>query len=245
MAKQTAAQKKAAFNNTAKKHAKNWNDGRESKPGESSKPQIDDGTYSCVVTGDYGVGDRGKQKGHPIITLTATVAEGDFEGVVFSQRYDMSLDWAGGAVARDLKCIMPDRADDISGAEMEELTGIIDDLNNDPPTMEVEASNSADGKYVNAKFPIPSQDGDSNSDPEPEAEGGDGGGDDPEPEAEAGDDHVWAKDDKVTFPYRGKDLPGVIVTVNKAEETARVKADKDKKVYPVGWDKLTLVKAAS
>lgn len=242
MAKQTAAQKKAAFNNTAKKHAKNWNDGRESKPGESNKPVIDDGTYSCVVTGDYGVGDRGKQKGHPIITLTATVDSGDFEGVSFSQRYDMSLDWAGGAVARDLKCIMPNRADDISGAEMEELTGIIDDLNESPVTMEVEASNSADGKYVNAKFPIPGAEG--SDEPEAEVEDGEGGGDEPEPEAEAEDAHAWVKDDKVTFPLRGKQVPGSIVSVNKAEETARVKTDKDKKIYPIGWDKLTLVEAA-
>lgn len=248
-AKPNAAAQKAAFTNTAKKAAGKWKAGREAKPGEGGfkKDEIDDGIYPCVVTGRYEVGQRGKVKGHALIFLIATVDGGDFDGKAAEQMYDLNSpqDWVMESLARDLKTVMPDRSDDISGAELAELAGLIDDLNKEPATMQVEMKNSDDGKYLNPRFYIAGADGEAAStDDEPEVEvegdgdGGDDGGDvtvEDEPE-----EFVPEKKDDVSFEFRKKTLTGVVLTANKAEKTARVNVD-GRTYGPIAWDKLTKV----
>lgn len=245
-AKPNAAAQKAAFTNTAKKAAGKWKAGREAKPGEGGfkKPEIDDGIYPCVVTGRYEVGQRGKVKGHALIFLVATVDGGDFDGIAVEQMYDINSpqDWVMESLARDLKTVMPDRADDISGAELAELANLIDDLNKEPSTMDVEMKNSDDQKYVNPRFYVSNADGATGDEPEVQVEGDgdgeDGGGDvtvEEEPE-----DFVPEKKDDVSFEFRKKTLTGVVLTANKADKTARVNVD-GRTYGPIAWDKLTKV----
>jgi len=248
-AKNNAVAAKTAFLNSAKKHADKWKQGREAKPGDGYKtPEIEDGLYPCKVTGGFRVGDRGKLKGHPIIELKATVDGGDYDGIEITQMYDLAGDdWVAEAIARDLKCILPDRADDISGAEMGDLVSIVEEIAAEPVSMEVEIKNSERNgkKYVNPRFPKPAEDGGEGNNTESSDD--DDNGDDATDDDDNGDDDsgdadefVPEKGDKVTFKHRNKDVTGDVITVNKNEKTARVKAN-GKTLGPFEWDKLTLV----
>lgn len=244
MAKQSTATARTAFLNTAKKNAKKWEKGREAKPGEGFKvPEIDDGLYDAKVTGSYEIGQRGKWKGHAIAHLTASIDGGQFDGVELDQPYDLSSeeDWPSEALARDLKCIMPDRADEIAEADIAGLVSVLEDLRDNPVSMQVEAKNGEKNgkKFVNIRFPFDasaqeqeSDEGGSNEESTDES--------DDEPADDGGDDYAPEKGDKVGFEFRKRDYTGEIVSVNKGEETCRVKDSKSGKVFgPMGWDKIS------
>lgn len=243
---QSAAAKKMAFKNSAKKHADKWKDGREAKPGEGGfqLPKIDDGRYLFKVTGESTVGEKGKLAGHPLIRLICIVNGGDFDGVKCEILHDLGGegDWRAKVCAGDLKSLMPDRADEISQADIGDLADIVEQIANDPVEIYGTVENGVSGagkKFVNVRLEDQgAEDGDDSGD-----EGGEGDepeevtedSDEPEEVVEGGD-YEPEKKDKVSFKFRGKDKEGVVETVNRAEQTARIKCDG--KIYPTKWENI-------
>lgn len=268
MAQLTAEQKKAAFKNQVKKNAKGWKKSREAKPGDFAQPKIEPGRYQFAVTGEYGIGDKGKMKGHAFLRLIYTKNEtddGGEEGEKVTQQYDLSraatesYDPQARAV-QDLKRIAPSQEEAIEQMEGPgDLAEIIDEINNDPPiiwgTITVNEGEGANaGKsFVNIRAEELVEDGATPADPD----ASDDGIDPDEPEADddvqVEDEEVQVEDDEplawepskgepVSFVNRGRAVFGTLLSVNKAEETGRVKADKDGRTYgPLKWDKLTLI----
>lgn len=263
----TAAQKKAAFKNQSKKNAKKWKENREATGGGFDLPKIEEGRFQFKLTGDYGVGDKGKLKAHAYVKLIATKAvtcDGGEEGETIEQFYDLTR--AATAkfdpqknMVRDLKRLFPAREEEITGYESPgDAADLIDELNADPilvwgtvkHTMQGEGE-AAVLQYVNINFNGPVEDGAADPDADPAIDPDEPGTDDDEPqveddevqiEDEPADDWEPAKGNKVTFLSRGKAIAGVVVTSNRADQTARVKGDKDGRTYaPQKWDKLTFV----
>lgn len=258
----TAAQKKTAFKNQSKKNAKKWKENREAKGDSFSLPKIEEGRFQFKVTGEYGIGDKGKLKAHAFVKLLASKAvtcDGGEEGEVVTQLYDLTraatekFDPQKNLV-RDLKKIVPEKEEEILGFDSPgDCADLIDEMNADPVLIWGTISHQMKGEgdaavveFVNIRFEEPADEAaDPDADPaidpdEPEIE------EDAEVETEdepvAEDDWEPAKGNQVTFLSRGKEIAGVVVTSNRADQTARVKGDKDGKTYaPQKWEKLTFV----
>ena len=251
---QLAKAKRQAFINQSKKGAgaKAWKNNRTAKPGAGGC-NVDDGQYPCAITVEPSVGQKGKMKGHSVVTIFATIKEGEFEGQVGRQIYDLDREGgeSQGYLVGDLKRLVPDKTDEIEASEsIADIVSILDEINENPPIANVTFTKN--GQYTNIRIDELKDDGEETGDDSEETaddseesvdeetadDGEESVDEDETADEETTDEVVPELNDKGTYVAGGKTQSVKVVTRNLGKRTLTLKNEKSGTKYTgVSFDK--------
>lgn len=229
--------------------------------GKYGPVDIPNGDYDAIVSAEARVGEKGKLLNIPIVSLTATVADGEHEGKAPKQDYILKgqMPTADGPptgeqqLARELKLLLEDV--DVDGHKPEDLETLLDEINTRLPKCRVRVNRKTgtDGKdyqsvYFNELLEA-STNGEAHDEGTEESEEGaeEEEGEEEESEQEVDEsmeDEVEsvapAVGDSVLYQPRGanKARKFKVKTVNQREQTCSL-TDGSKSYSKVPWDKLT------
>lgn len=188
---------------------------------------VEDGRYKAQITSA-----RGPVEAQTSARLQAIlgfkILEGEYKDEKLTSFPNLENEIGLGILIRELQNL------GYQVEEFDDIEAVLAELNKDKPSVRITIKTK--GEFQNISIDKLLSDEDGGGDPEPEPEPGAG---EPEPEPEPGSDEI-AEGDTVSFKLKGEETNGTVTEVVD-EDTLKVKADVDDKVYKVLKTKATKV----